>query len=131
MDILKCNDCEYQEPKQNGYCYIFKYEPVECSKYINEIEKRRREFNLKPVKIKDLYRIDLHDENIDDETFLKYSKIIENKEYKESFSMENTDSYVSDMYYLWDGTYIYVYWRYGSFTITKIFRDGKILYDQD
>ncbi len=66
---------------------------------------------------------------MDNELFEKYNKIIGNEEYKESFPMENTDRYVSDMYYLWDGTYIYVYWRYGSFTITKIFKDGKVLYD--
>ena len=68
---------------------------------------------------------------MDNETFEKYNKIIENEECKEHFDMENTDNYVSDMYYLEDGTYIYVCWRYGSFTITKIFRDGKILYNQE
>ncbi len=66
---------------------------------------------------------------MDNEAFEKYSKIIDNEEYKETFAMENTDHYVTDMYYLEDGTYIYVCWRYGSFTITKIFKDGKVLYD--
>ena len=61
----------------------------------------------------------------------KYCRIIDNEECKEHFDMENTDHYVTDMYYLEDGTYIYVQWRYGSFNISKIFKDGKILYNQE
>ena len=42
MDILKCNGCEYKEPRQNGYCYMFENEPVKCLKYINRIERRKQ-----------------------------------------------------------------------------------------
>ena len=38
MDILKCDECEYKEPRQNGYCYMFENEPVGCLKYINANE---------------------------------------------------------------------------------------------
>ncbi len=38
MDILKCDECEYKEPRQNGYCYMFENEPVDCLKYINANE---------------------------------------------------------------------------------------------
>ena len=68
---------------------------------------------------------------MDDEMLEKYHKIIENEEYKETFGVENTDRYLTDMYYLEDGTYIYGILRYGTFTIFKIFKDGKVLYDLD
>lgn len=67
---------------------------------------------------------------MDNEVYQNYCKIVDKKEYKESFSMECTDNYVTDMYYLKDGTYIYVCWRYGSFSIMKIFKEGKIIYSQ-
>ena len=68
---------------------------------------------------------------MDDNIYERYNEMIRNEEYKESFAMEQTDNYVTDMYYLEDGTYIYVCWRYGSFTIMKIFREGKEIYSND
>ena len=61
----------------------------------------------------------------------KYNKIIDRKKFKETFEMENTDYNITQMYYLEDGIYIYVCWRYHSFTISKIFKEGKVLYNSD
>ena len=68
---------------------------------------------------------------MDSKVLEEYDKIINCEEYKEMFGMLIDDHYITSMYYLEDGTYIYVCWRYGSFSITKIFKDGKILYNQD
>jgi hypothetical protein len=28
--MIACDDCEYQEPKQGGYCYMFAVKPAKC-----------------------------------------------------------------------------------------------------
>ena len=84
MDVLKCNKCEYQEPRQSGYCYMFENEPVECLKYMNTIEAVRKEFKLPLVKIKDLDRIEIDEKAMNEALkktalyqFGEYGKAIE------------------------------------------------------
>lgn len=57
MDKGICEGCEYREPRQNGWCYMFKNEPPYCfknkDKEIDRLRKALEDINADDIETRD------------------------------------------------------------------------------